>query len=80
MTIYKTLKEVQKDYPSLDINQFTYFQKNYLLNNEIKTIDEDYNINCINCRNCMGCRNCIDCTSCTDCEYCRGYINNKLIK
>jgi len=55
MTTYKTLKEVQKDYPTLNIGNFTDFQKNYLLNNEIKTIDEDYNINCINCRNCTSC-------------------------
>ena len=38
MTTYKTLKEVQKDYPNLDIDNFTDFQKNYLLNNEIKLL------------------------------------------
>ena len=92
MTTYKTLEEVQKDYPNLDVNQFTYFQRNYLLNNEIKTIDEDYNINCINCRyckdcmdceDCINCRYCISCTNCIDCldcENCKDYANNKPIK
>ena len=34
MTIYKTLEEVQKDYPNLDINKFNNFEKRYLINNE----------------------------------------------
>jgi hypothetical protein len=35
MTTYKTLQEVEDDYPHLDVNKFSAFQKNYLLNNEI---------------------------------------------
>jgi hypothetical protein len=58
MTTYKTLEEVKKDYPNLDIGKFSYFQKNYLLNHNIKTIDKDYNINCTKCINCKYCMDC----------------------
>ena len=71
MTTYKTLEEVKKDYPNLDVNKFSYFQENYLLNNKIKTIDKDCNINCINCIGCKDCMDCEDCTNCTDCIGCK---------
>lgn len=92
MATYKTLEEVKKDYPTLNIGNFTDFQKNYLLNHNIKTIDKDYNINCRDCRNCrncidciicrncigcIGCRDCRDCTNCKDCNHFKDYINNK---
>ena len=73
MTTYKTLEEVQKDYPTLNIGNFTDFQKKYLLKHEVKTIDEDYNINCIDCIDCEDCTDCISCKyciGCADCRYC----------
>jgi hypothetical protein len=72
MTKYKTLEEVQKDYPTLDIGVFTDFQLEYLVSNNIKTIDEDYNINCQNCQDCSYCMDCVDCVDSYKCYKCYG--------
>ena len=75
MTKYNSLEEVKKDYPFLDLHKLTKNQKQYLLNNDIRSIDEDYNINCTNCTDCDYCVGCIDCNHCTDCTDCTDCIN-----
>lgn len=71
MTKFKTLEEVQKEYPKLDIDKFTPYQQEFLLNNEIENIDENYNINCEDCRHCRGCTGCRDCEYAIKCHNCR---------
>ena len=81
MSRYNSLEEVKKDYPFLDLDKLMGWQKEYLLNNYIRSIDEDYNINCTNCKdceyciNCINCNYCTNCTDCTNCTMCKDCIN-----
>lgn len=38
-------------------------------------MDQDGNVNCVNCVNCTGCVNCRDCTNCHACVSCTGCSN-----
>ena len=62
MTKYTTISEVIKNYPFITEGNLNDKQKEYLLNNDIRSVDEDYNINCENCRDCEGCIDCLGCT------------------
>lgn len=44
----------------------------YKLTADGKRIDENGNINCVNCISCVGCIDCVDCNGCISCVTCLG--------
>ena len=46
---FETIEQLIKKYPFLKSKKLTSYQEKYLLNNDIISVDENLNINCIDC-------------------------------